>query len=975
MIKKDDPRLSKKNLIRILVLFAAFVIIAAVSAFIFLLIEGKTPGAAGGSTAIRINEIMLSNKGVLVDPAGNLSDWIELYNDSGTAADISGYVVVNGKTSLTIPSNTVIDPHGFLIVYCCGVARGGLFAPFTLAKSGGETLVLKNRDGIQLDAVKTTAAESNKSMAYIEGEWKISDQSTPGYPNDEEGYLALIESRKSASASDIVINEFMAANELTIADEDGEYSDWIEVRNTGTASVNLRNYSLSDDESAPYKWQFPDMTLGAGECALVFASEKDRTKKELHTDFKLKASGGVVMLSSSNGKILDTVYYDSLAKSCAYARDADGNFAKTYEPTPGFENSDYSGFYSYSDTNKKTLVINEAMSKNSSYLKQNGGKYYDWVELKNISEDDVSLKDFYLSSNSDEPAMWQLPDVLLGPGELYVVVASGSEILSNSAYVHSNFKINDEEQIFLYSSAGELIDGMCLKATPIDYSLGRVSGESGLFYIASPTPGAENNSGVRSVTSEPVINTDSGVYNGVESVKVSVSGEGTLYYTLDGSEPTKSSTLYTGEISLTSTSILRVAAYADNKLKSKSVSRSYIINENNSLPVMSMIIDPVDMYGYETGIYVKGPGASSEFPYNGANFWQDWEKTGQIDFFEDGRNGFSIPCGIKIFGQYSRGEDKKSFQLKFRDMYGESVLRYKLFDELDDISEFNDLVLRSGSQDWDVAMMRDEFLTSLAQSAENTTLFTQAYKPCVLYINGDYFGVYYIREKVNAEYVSQHLNVDPDSVTLLQANYTPIHGSNSEYKELLEYVMTHDMSNPDYYNYVAERIDVDNYIDYNIARMFSADQDTGNIKFFKSTDGDGKWRWIYYDLDWAFYYNTSISFYIREEGRPGFRYIYTFIYNLLKNDTFRDKFLTRFSYLMKTTYSAENIAKKIDSMADDIRSEMERTTERWERSFSAWEKNVNRLKERACARAEFLIEDIRSSLNMSSEEYNKYFGG
>ena len=157
--------------------------------------------------------------------------------------------------------------------------------------------------------------------------------------------------------------------------------------------------------------------------------------------------------------------------------------------------------------------------------------------------------------------------------------------------------------------------------------------------------------------------------------------------------------------------------------------------------------------------------------------------------------------------------------------------------------------------------------------------------------------------------------------------------------------------------------------------MFSADQDTGNIKFFKSTDGDGKWRWIYYDLDWAFYYNTSISFYIREEGRPGFRYIYTFIYNLLKNDTFRDKFLTRFSYLMKTTYSAENIAKKIDSMADDIRSEMERTTERCERSFSAWEKNVNRLKERACARAEFLIEDIRSSLNMSSEEYNKYFGG
>ena len=100
---------------------------------------------------------------------------------------------------------------------------------------------------------------------------------------------------------------------------------------------------------------------------------------------------------------------------------------------------------------------------------------------------------------------------------------------------------------------------------------------------------------------------------------------------------------------------IRDRSYAEGKLKSETASASYIINENNNLPVMSVALNPEDMYGYTTGIYVKGPGASSEPPYEGANFWQDWEKQAHADFFEEGRDGFSIPCGLKIFGQYSRG--------------------------------------------------------------------------------------------------------------------------------------------------------------------------------------------------------------------------------------------------------------------------------------------------------------------------------
>ncbi|PWM46338.1 MAG: hypothetical protein DBX47_02710, partial [Clostridiales bacterium] len=647
MRTKDDPRLTKKNLINIVILFAVFLIMGVIIAVVYAKTEIKNPNAAGGSTAICFNEIMLSNKGTLVDPAGSPSDWIELYNDADIAADIGGYVILNGDVPFTIESNTVIEPRGYLIIYCVGANRGGLFAPFTLSKAGGETLVLKNREGMQLDTVKTFSTSSNESLIPVDDAWQTTTLCTPGYSNDEAGYSALTASRKG-EASSVVINEFMASNELTIADEDGLYFDWIEVKNNGQTAVNLRNYSLSDDGTAPYKWQFPDINLNSGQCILIFASEKDTKSGELHANFKLKAAGGSVVLASNDGKIIDSFSYDTLEKSCSYARSATGEFMKTYEPTPGFDNTDYNGFASVCDKNKNALVINEAMSKNNAYLKQNGGKYYDWIELKNVSDSAINLRDYYLSTDVNETAMWQLPDVELAPGKLYVVVASGSEILSNRYYKHTNFKINDEEQLFLFSSDGILIDGMCLKATPINYSLGRVSGEKGFFYISNPTPEDENNSGTRAVTSTPTINTKGGVYNNVESVSVMATGEGTLYYTLDGSEPTKNSSVLNGELNLNSTKVLRVASYAEGKLKSETASASYIINENNNLPVMSVALNPEDMYGYTTGIYVKGPGASSEPPYEGANFWQDWEKQAHADFFEEGRDGFSIPCGLKI---------------------------------------------------------------------------------------------------------------------------------------------------------------------------------------------------------------------------------------------------------------------------------------------------------------------------------------
>ena len=126
-------------------------------------------------------------------------------------------------------------------------------------------------------------------------------------------------------------------------------------------------------------------------------------------------------------------------------------------------------------------------------------------------------------------------------------------------------------------------------------------------------------------------------------------------------------------------------------------------------------------------------------------------------------------------------------------------------------------------------------------------------RPCVVYINGEYWGLYNIREKVNEDYLASHYGVDPKKVDILVWNGFALAGSNEAYKALIEYVETHDMQNQEYYEYVTSQIDIDNFIDYLIVESYFGNTDLGNIKFWRDQNG-GKWRWVLYDMDWALFH-------------------------------------------------------------------------------------------------------------------------
>ncbi len=815
----------------------------------------------------------------------------------------------------------------------------------------------------------------NRYLLPYQGPSNPGETSTPG-PSD-------ITPGPQPEGTLILISELMASNKVGVTDEDGDYSDWLEITNYGTTAVDLAGYHLSESTSNKTQWKFPSVVLEPGEVLLVFASDKDRavSGRELHTNFKLSTVSQRVYLYASNGDLIDLVSYTDLKADYALVRTSaeTGRFEVRIQATPGFPNTDagLEAYFAKRDQNRGGLVINEVMSTNFAYLQQSDGEYYDWVELKNRSSSPIHLSDYYMSNKYDKKTKWRLPDKTLAPGESYVIIASGVESLSNSQYKHANFRIDGiADQLYLFSSAGDCVD--CLFVAGVSYggSYGRMDGAAGFFYFATPSPGQDNAGGKRLVASAPVALTAPGSYNNVTTMEIALSGEGAIYYTLDGSVPTSSSFRYTEPFRIDKTTVVRSFSVVEGKVDSWITTSNYFINENHTLPVVNIATDPDNLWDWETGIYVLGPNASDKEPYYGANFHQDWEKRANISFYDGNNTGFSADCGLKIFGDWGRAEKKKSFQVKFRSKYGTSSIEYALFESQPEITEYSTLVVRSGSQDSTVAMMRDELLTAVAAGGM-PSLLLQAQRHCVLYLNGEFWGIYILRERINAEFVAAHENVSPESVTLLKGTGLAEYGDNKEFMALKRYVSNHDMRVSEYYEYVKARLDFESTIDWFILEAYSGNKDLSNVRYYKSTEADGKFHWILFDLDMAMLTQTDpVGYMMRTSGIDSD--ITTMTRHLLKNDEFRDLFFTRLSLHCKTTLSTETVLAKIDELYRLMLPDMERDQKRWNRNLGYWQGCVQDLRDYVSKNGVERVEKLKSSaisyFGLTEAEVQRYFG-
>lgn len=254
--------------------------------------------------------------------------------------------------------------------------------------------------GAESESVELPMLEKNTAYAKENGEWTVSHRPTPGYSNDDAGYEAWLRSGGYEN-DEIYITEVMAQNRGTLADSDGDLSDWIEIANLGETSVDLAGWYLSDDPDVPDEWKIPSLTLAPGEYAVIFASGKNRTEGELHTSFSL-TDGDTVILSAGNGAEIRSVKIEAVPEGSSLAMQPDGSFAVTDFPTPGLENTaeGYAGFCD-ADTRTSPLLLWEIV------VYEAGSP--DWVELKNVSGETIDLSGYTISDKFKEPRSTRCP--------------------------------------------------------------------------------------------------------------------------------------------------------------------------------------------------------------------------------------------------------------------------------------------------------------------------------------------------------------------------------------------------------------------------------------------------------------------------------------------------------------------------------------------------------------------------------------
>ncbi|TFG81683.1 MAG: hypothetical protein E4G74_03790, partial [Erysipelotrichales bacterium] len=317
---------------------------------------------------------------------------------------------------------------------------------------------------------------------------------------------------------------------------------------------------------------------------------------------------------------------------------------------------------------------------------------------------------------------------------------------------------------------------------------------------------------------------------------------------------------------------------------------------------------------------------------------------------------------------------KKSFELNFRSEYGPGVLNYQVFPNRD-FSVFNKLVLRSGSQDYNGAFFRDILGSELMEPS--TTVEVQAYKSIILYINGRYWGIYDIREKVDEYFVATHFNVEKETANVVRADSSVSYGSMSGIYKIINYAGSHDMSLSSNYQYILDRLDINSYIDFWVAETYSTNNDIINTRYINSSVYDnGKYKMVFYDLDFAFYRyaRNYYAFMIDPAGMSDLKVSTMLMRNLMKNATFRSTFVQRLKTNMEEIWNQANVSSKIEMLYEKMQPEMPRDHARWDIPTSDWEEEVDKLRNFVAVRTQYLMNQTKSFFNLSDAEFREIFG-
>ena len=336
----------------------------------------------------------------------------------------------------------------------------------------------------------------------------------------------------------------------------------------------------------------------------------------------------------------------------------------------------------------------------------------------------------------------------------------------------------------------------------------------------------------------------------------------------------------------------------------------------------------------------------------------------------DGEAQVSFDAGISVFGQFSRALEQKSVAIRLRDKYGPDEICYPFFKN--NVNVFSSLVLRNSGQDFEIAHIRDAFCSQVIKGSVDVDFMD--YKPVVCYVNGKYHGIYDLREKIDEDYLSNHRGLDPGNVDLIKGNDIINSGSLDEYRKLLNYIRTHDVTKDSVYDYICSQIDIDELISYWMCESFFSNTDTGNIRFYRENKKGAKWRWVFFDADWSLfpetYKQSSVGNYLNPNGHGvSNAFDTTIMSNLIKNKKLRKRLIEIHAEHLNSTFSTKRMLKIFDGMVAEIDEEMKYHTKRWTSlSYNGWKSNVAVLRDIIKQKRSLFIDDLIDTLDLTKTE-------
>lgn len=792
------------------------------------------------------------------------------------------------------------------------------------------------------------------------------------------------------SKAQVVLNEASHKNYTQILDEDGETEDWIELYNTSDSVVNIQGWALSDNRDEPTKWVIPNVPMPPQATQLFFASDKDRTDYELGLNWRTAVMADdvfhYIIPDASVPSGWNTLDYDVQSwetGQAGFGYGDDDDVTVVPEGTTviyvrkNFEISDTEliidaichvdyddGFVAYLNG---TEICRDNVDGTPTWSSFSAGNH-DAVGTPDAFELDMSLLSSLLVQGDNVFAI-EVHNVSLSSSDLSLIpylsfqISDGTSpfsappswmFSSDQSLLHTNFKISAEgEKVFLFNAQQVLVDSLDVDKIHLDHSIGRmVDGSDTLAVFMEATPGASNNSStpyVQGYEKKPDFTLEAGFYSGTQQLIMYLDSESSpssvIRYTTDGSTPQTDSKLYTESISISATQTINARCFSvEGQLTSNTRTASYFIDEEFTIPVLSVTTDSENLWG-DDGIFT--------------NYDEEWNKPCYVEYFDVSKElAFEQKAGIQVDGGAggSRSEPQTSFRIEpGNGTFGDGDIDYALLPDRPSRDNYASFYMRNGSNRYLDLQYKDAAqVKGMGKGTFNTY---SAYRPAICFINGEYYGMYEVREKINADYLESNYEMNTDSLVMVGISHRkgprtvlPLVGTTESFDADWDAFVALDPESADYLSRVSEILDLDNYTDYIAGQTWMTNKDWphNNMKAWKCEGTDMRWQFAIMDLEWSFAPTNSsanlatdpsfdqIDFML---GNGTDYHASAYWYMLMQNTDYKHYFINRLSDLMNTSYAYDVLSAIETQMYEEMHPEIPAYYERWDGNTGTFTSN------------------------------------